>query len=566
MELLAALMMMVMVGLMEDSFTNDSTQWHDVDGDGYGDNSGGTNPDACPTTHGNSTQGGMLGCPDADGDGWADSIDAFPSDDTQHSDQDGDGYGDNSTGNNADDCPLTYGNSTIDRLGCVDTDGDGYSDINDDFPTDPTRHLDTDGDGYDDAEDDCINTAGTSTNGSIGCFDADQDSWADGNDSFPLDATQWNDTDLDGYGDNANGTNPDACPTAYGLSNADRLGCPDGDGDGWSDSNDVFPTDSSEWKDNDSDGFGNNIDDCPDIIGTSENGEVGCLDNDGDTWSNGADILPSDSSQWTDSDGDGYGDNPNGTNGDQCPTVEGYSTIDLLGCLDNDDDGWSNSGDAFPERNSQYQDSDADGYGDNNSPGAELADHWPSDPTRNTAEVLLECGPTDFEIDIALDSSITFTCTVTNLIQNNLTVRIEWKSLNAIDASARVHVLVIPGEGQQTIAFSGYVVEKGDINSVIEASEPGAASSMAFTSIQIDAINSDDGDSFDEILDRAKDVPHIQEIVAVSIAILLALLLALNARRNARKKKEERRRIVQQRMASAFVMDDASRPGRFPPN
>ena len=109
-------------------------------------------------------------------------------------------------------------------------------------------------------------------------------------------------------------------------------------------------------------------------------------------------------------------------------------------------------------------------------------------------------------------------------------------------------------------------MEKGDINSVIEASEPGATSSMAFTSIQIKAINSDDGDSFDEILDKAKDVPHIQEIVAVCLAILLALFLAMNARRNARKKKDERRRHLQQRMASTFVMDEHERPGRFPPN
>ena len=110
-------------------------------------------------------QGGILGCPDADGDGWADSADAFPTDDTQYSDQDGDGYGDNITGNSPDSCPLTYGNSTIDRLGCVDTDGDGHSDLNDDFPNDPTRYLDTDNDGYDDAEDDCPTSPGTSTNG-----------------------------------------------------------------------------------------------------------------------------------------------------------------------------------------------------------------------------------------------------------------------------------------------------------------------------------------------------------------------------------------------------------------
>ena len=549
-----------------DAFPNDGTQWNDTDGDGFGDEPTGNFADDCPNTYGDSWQNGTLGCPDSDGDGWADSIDDFPNDDTQHSDQDGDGFGDNATGNNADDCPITFGNSTIDRLGCVDTDGDGYSDINDDFPTDPTRHLDTDGDGYADFEDDCATVPGTSTNGSIGCFDADQDTWADDDDSFPLDATQWNDTDMDGFGDNANGTNPDACPTVFGNSSSTILGCLDSDGDTWADLIDVFPDDGTEWIDDDADGFGNNIDFCPVTAGNSTNGTIGCIDSDGDAWADNSDFLPQDPTQWLDSDGDGYGDNLAGTDGDNCPNEAGNAIYDLVGCPDNDQDGWSNSGDAFPERRSQYQDTDGDGYGDNNSPGAELADHWPDDPERNTAEVLLECEPTEFEIDLALDTSVRFTCSITNLIQNNLTVRVEWKSLNAIDAGVRVHVLVITGNGTQTVAFSGNMVEKGDINSVIEASEPGAIKSMAYTSIQIDAINSEDGDSFDDILDKAKDVPHIQEIIAVIIAILLALFLAFNARRNARKKKEERRRQLQQRMASAFVMDEHNRPGRFPPN
>ena len=83
--------------------------------------------------------------------------------------------------------------------------------------------------------------AGSSVNGSLGCFDADQDSWADVNDSFPLDMTQWNDTDNDGYGDNPLGTNPDSCPTIAGNSSTDQLGCLDSDYDSWSDSGDAFP-------------------------------------------------------------------------------------------------------------------------------------------------------------------------------------------------------------------------------------------------------------------------------------------------------------------------------------
>ena len=77
------------------------------------------------------------GCPDSDSDGVSDpdatwtvlhGADAFPSDATQSADTDGDGYGDNASGTNPDGCPTQYGDSTIDRIGCPDSDGDGISD------------------------------------------------------------------------------------------------------------------------------------------------------------------------------------------------------------------------------------------------------------------------------------------------------------------------------------------------------------------------------------------------------------------------------------------------------
>ena len=52
---------------------------------------------------------------DFDRDGVKDSIDIFPYDSSQHSDNDGDGYGDSFSGNLPDSCPSEYGNSTIDR-------------------------------------------------------------------------------------------------------------------------------------------------------------------------------------------------------------------------------------------------------------------------------------------------------------------------------------------------------------------------------------------------------------------------------------------------------------------
>ena len=47
----------------------------------------------------------------------------------------------------------------------------------------------------------------------FGCVDADDDGWSDVGDAFPEEPTQHADSDEDGYGDNAYGVEPDACPT-----------------------------------------------------------------------------------------------------------------------------------------------------------------------------------------------------------------------------------------------------------------------------------------------------------------------------------------------------------------
>ena len=69
----------------------------------------------------------------------------------------------------------------------VDTDGDGYPDDEDAFPSDPEEWLDTDGDGVG-------NNADT---------DDDGDGIADAADDFPLDSSETTDTDGDGIGNNA---------------------------------------------------------------------------------------------------------------------------------------------------------------------------------------------------------------------------------------------------------------------------------------------------------------------------------------------------------------------------
>ena len=69
---------------------------------------------------------------------------------------------------------------------------------------------------------------------------------------------------------------------------------------------------------------------------------------------------------WGDSDGDGISDSI-----DRCPYHFGNSTWDRLGCIDEDGDGWSNpdtnwnvsqGADAFPSRSGAWSDSDFDGF------------------------------------------------------------------------------------------------------------------------------------------------------------------------------------------------------------
>ena len=116
-------------------------------------------------------------------------------------DVDRDGFNTTDTGDGLiDDCPTTFGTSTIDRVGCADLDEDGVSNLNDLWPFDPDQSLDTDG---------------------------------------------------DTYGDNPNGTDGDACPQIPGISNGvGGDGCPpadtDADDDGIDDVNDQCPDTPAE--------------------------------------------------------------------------------------------------------------------------------------------------------------------------------------------------------------------------------------------------------------------------------------------------------------------------------
>jgi hypothetical protein len=124
-----------------DAFEYEPTQWADADEDGYGDEAApAVSPDDCVAIWGNSTLD-RLGCVDSDGDGWSDAGDAYPDDKLLWSDTDGDGYADQTGTNRSDDCPEMNGTSIEDLTGCVDTDGDGWSDEGDYYPLDAEQHV-----------------------------------------------------------------------------------------------------------------------------------------------------------------------------------------------------------------------------------------------------------------------------------------------------------------------------------------------------------------------------------------------------------------------------------------
>ena len=371
-----------------DSHPGDATQEVDSDNDGYGNNASGNNPDSCPQAAGNSTID-VLGCTDLDGDGYSYYSDFDDNDSAEWSDMDGDDIGDN-----GDQCPFVTGNVVSGAdIGCPDTDGDGYADRVDDLPNDASQHTDSDGDGYGDNQE----GGQVPGQGDPDAFPSDSTQWSDYDgdgygdnqqgtdpDIFPTDPTQWQDTDGDGYGDNASGNNPDLFPS-------DSTQWSDYDGDGFGDNQqgtnrDVFPYDPTQWQDTDGDGYGdNNSDDCVSSSGTSWRGNVGCPDADSDGWADNEDLCPydfgvsdepirgcsdrdgdgiddvsdtypDDAGESTDSDGDGIGDNS-----DNYPD-------------DYDNDGYSSAVDWDDDDSNEWNDSDGDGVGDNSDP-------WPDDPT-----------------------------------------------------------------------------------------------------------------------------------------------------------------------------------------
>lgn len=440
----------------DDAFPEDGTQWNDSDGDGYGDNPSGNEPDGCINTPGTSTQD-QFGCVDTDSDGWSDSGDDYPTDFYQWVDADGDSYPDNIADPRS---PPAYG--AVDYLPqnptqWNDSDGDGYGDNYynpnhgsaynarpsswpgvlittmtpiqiadvDIFPLDPEHWSDDDEDWVGDQpfspnSDGCLGVPGKSIWDRLGCPDSDGDGWSDPTpdfpaspngiaDAFPNEASQWTDSDGDGYGENATGFQGDKCgqfgtsfwaaifnATTNQMEDIEYFGCPDRDEDTYADSFDAFPDDPTQWADRDGDGCGENMNgNNPDLF---INDGVQCVDSDGDGYGDvpsgdNGDWYPTDPTQWKDTDSDGYGDNPDGTDADVCPLEYGtLSEPNVRGCPDADNDGTADIEDPFPDDGFAWSDVDQDGFPDQIGP---TMDDCPNFPGTSTEAGVLGCPDSD---------------------------------------------------------------------------------------------------------------------------------------------------------------------------
>ena len=418
-----------------DAFPFDAAASVDTDGDGMPDTLTGNSTSEPPLVEDlDDDNDGLLDLdeiangteplnPDTDGDGYCDGSvtvgsclagDVFPLDENEWFDTDGDG-----TGNNADtdddndglDDTTEASSDPVTNSTNPDTDGDGVCDgsvnvtINDsqicsegpdELPTNPNETVDTDDDGIGNNADTDDDNDGLSDDEEIVIgtdpldSDTDGDFYCDGpivvagcagsDDAFPLDDSEWLDTDGDGIGNNEdtdddgdsypdiweieNGydsldgcdpnLNSSACDQDYdGLNNGEEnaLGTnvtnPDTDGDGFCDGDlgvegicvagpDAFPLDAAASVDTDGDGM-------PDTLNGNSTSEPALIedlddDNDGlldlDEIANGTNLLN------PDTDGDGYCD----------------GTVTVGVCI---------AGDVFPIDENEWFDTDEDGTGNN---------------------------------------------------------------------------------------------------------------------------------------------------------------------------------------------------------
>ena len=344
---------------------------------------------------------------DADADGVADDVDAFPNDASESADSDGDGVGDN-----ADALPNDASEtSDIDNDGIgdntdLDIDGDGVLNEDDALPYDPLESVDSDGDGWGDNSDtdpqnpnfelvSCVNSGGSEYSASSGInYSADRNFIGGNVASQPFVIANTLEDELyqsERWGDFQYSI-PVSTPHVYTLELQFAeiyYGTSLASGGSGSRVFDVVVEDSVVRTSYDimgnqasqnavieqvvvsvNDGAlnlqFNAVTDWPKLSAYCVYKGLKLPDQDNDGVPDASDAFPIDPTEQKDSDGDGVGDNSDAFPNDASES----SDLDADGIGDNSDadidgDGVDNAVDVFPYDANESVDTDGDGFGDN---------------------------------------------------------------------------------------------------------------------------------------------------------------------------------------------------------
>ncbi len=92
---------------------------------------------------------------------------------------------------------------------------------------------------------------------------------------------------------------------------------------------------------------------------------------------------------------------------------------------------------------------------------------------------------------------------------------------------SHIFTLGVGEDATKMVAFTGTALIPGENVLIIEASELGATTALASQSIQLTIINSSQPDVKPFTDDAQSEIPHLQEITAISIVAVLILFLTL---------------------------------------
>jgi len=227
--------------------------------------------------------------------------------------------------------------------------------------------------------------------------------------------------------------------------------------------------------------------------------------------------------------------------------------------------------------NSQWEDSDGDGWGDNQSIGASRVDNFPDDPDAWSVTASLSCTQSHEYVDLYLEDEMIVTCTVTNEADLSMMVILVWDVPIGINTDDNRQILQLTRVGSQNSvkevilrATGGSV---GDYLTVLKTEAPGADQAMDSVTIDIQVIDSSpesEGSGTDEEASQSEgdfvlagiplSTENIRLIVAGTVLVIVSLGIILRVARP----KKRKQKTIQNFTRGGLFGDDFQTPPEPP--